>query len=724
MGSEEETMKKLLVKTSKLMLIFVILGLPCLLSVTGEQHTEIVSMPFWESDRILEEKQHLVTDELLQFVAGGHVLGFREGDVTIASGDHALRIDFVGAQSISPEEEGTIRNTALSQKDPRPLDRVIYRDLWPGVSLVYEKHRSGVVKSTYIVEPDGTCAGCAVEQIRLRYNVPVDVDKSGNLIYSFETGQMKESCPVAWQEISGGRVPVDVSFYSLSEQEVGFNVGAYDQKFPLVIDPVLSWNTFMGGGGWEEGQAIAVDSNGNVYVAGQSPTTWGSPVNPYAGGIDAFVAKLNSSGVRLWNTFMGSSGNTFEWEDNDFGYGVAVDSSGNVYVTGYSYATWGSPINSHAGVADVFVGKLNSSGVRQWHTFLGSTENDNGLAIAVDLSGNIYVAGESYATWGTPVNSYAGDWDAFAAKLNSSGVRQWHTFMGSTDTDNGRAIAVDLSGNVYVAGESDSIWGTPVNAFAGDSDAFAAKLNSSGVRQWHTFMGGSLDDYGRAIAIDGSGNVYVAGGSAATWGSPDNPWAGGYDAFAAKLNSIGVRQWNTFMGSISGDYGRAIARDGNGNIYVAGTGSATWGSPVNAYVGGGADVFAAKLFVLNPEPDIKANGSDSTITITEGDPLSVTIELDAGGLIGEDADFWVCIKTDNPPPNKWLYFDLPTKSWLGGIFVTLQRSLFDISSRNVPKTSGLAPGTYTFYFAVDMVMNGSIDVSQAFYDKIKVTITP
>jgi len=540
-----------------------------------------------------EGKRQKGTDDMLQFVAGEHVLGFRKDDVFIASSDHALRIEFINARPVSPVSGGISPDTDNNRQTAEPLGRVSYSDLWDGVTLVYERHGTGVVKSTYTIQPSGTDAASPVDRIRLRYNVPVEVDESGNLVFSFETGEMRESRPVAWQEIEGEHIPVDVSFRSLGEREVGFKVGSYDPEFPLVIDPVLIWNTFLGSAGADQGKAIAVDGSGNVYVAGNSDATWGTPVNTHAGGDDAFAAKLNSSGVRQWHTFMGS----VNW---DKGYAMAVDGSGNVYVAGNSDATWGTPVNPYAGDYDVFAAKLNSSGVRQWHTFMGSVNIDYGWAIAVDTSGNVYVAGYSYATWGTPVNPHAGGIDAFAAKLNSSGELQWHTFMGSgSQNDSGLAIAVDTSGNVYVAGISWATWGTPVNAYAGDRDAFAAKLDSSGVRQWHTFMGSVNIDYGWAIAVDTSGNVYVAGTSYATWGTPVNPHAGGIDAFAAKLNSSGVRQWHTFMGSADYDLGNAIAVDNSGSVYVAGYSYATWGTPVNPHAGG-TDAFVAKIF----DPDI------------------------------------------------------------------------------------------------------------------------
>ena len=361
---------------------------------------------------------------------------------------------------------------------------------------------------------------------------------------------------------------------------------------------MLQWNTFMGSSGDDRGYGIAVDGSGNVYVTGQSGGTWGSPINPAAGWIDAFVVKFNGSGVLQWNTFLGGA------VSDDFGMSITVDGSGNVYVAGYSYDTWGSPVNAYAGgTFDAFAAKLNSVGELQWNTFLGSSATDFGYGIAVDGSGNVYVTGECGETWGTPVNAYAGGtYDAFAAKLNNNGELQWNTFMGSSDSDHGtssdhgRSIAVDGSGNVYVAGHSRSSWGSPVNALEGSGDAFAVKLNSSGELQWNTFMGGAfyIPDQGNGIAVDGSGNVYVAGTSYDTWGSPVNAHAGWEDAFAVKLNNTGERQWNTFMGSSEQDAGDGIAVDDSGNVYVAGRSGGTWGSPVNAYVGS-CDAFAAKL---------------------------------------------------------------------------------------------------------------------------------
>jgi hypothetical protein len=407
------------------------------------------------------------TSDLLQFTAAGHVLGFQAEGVFVAAGDHMLRVEFAGTDGVAPVPDRIPSGDGQAQS----LGRVAYPELWPGISLSYEDAAGGVVESSYMLEP-----GADVGQIRLRYNAPVEIEAGGSLRIAYETGQMRESAPVAWQDINGRRIPVEVGFRLLNSPignpVVGFALGQYNPAYPLMIDPTLQWNTFMGSSGTDYGNAIAVDGSGNVYVAGQSYATWGTPVNPYTGGEDVFVAKLDSSGSLQWSTFMGSS-------SRDISTDIAVDGSGNVNVAGSSDATWGTPVIPHAGGnSDAFAAKLDSSGSLQWNTFMGSSSDDYGNGIAVDGSGNVYVAGQSNATWGTPENAFAGDPNGFAARLDSSGSLQWNTFMGSSSGGYSYGIAVDGSRNVYVAGVSYGTWGTPVNAHAGGGDAFAAKIVS------------------------------------------------------------------------------------------------------------------------------------------------------------------------------------------------------------------------------------------------------
>jgi len=275
-------------------------------------------------------------------------------------------------------------------------------------------------------------------------------------------------------------------------------------------------------------------------------------VNPHTGSNDdVFVAKVDSDGVLVWNTFMGG-------EQFNYGNGIAIDSSGNVYVTGDSYSNWGSPVNPYSGYRDAFVAKLDSDGASVWNTFMGTPDTDSGFGIAVDSNGHVYVTGASSDPWGTPVNPHTGDSydDAFVAKLDTDGVLLWNTFMGGEQYDDGNGIAVDSNGNVYVTGASWDTWGTPVNPHSGSNDdVFVAKLDSEGVLVWNAFMGGKQHNYGYGIAIDSNRNVYVTGES---WDSPVNPHTGSSDAFVAKIvqpHTIGVYRRNvaTFFLDSSGD---------------------------------------------------------------------------------------------------------------------------------------------------------------------------
>jgi hypothetical protein len=360
---------------------------------------------------------------------------------------------------------------------------------------------------------------------------------------------------------------------------------------PVVLaDPEISWNTFLGSGSDDYGCSVAADDNGNLYVTGYTDTGWGSPINAHSGGTDAFVAKLDSNGVLQWHTFLGS-------DSDDRGRSVSVDGSGNVYVTGHSLGNWGSPINAHGGIgADAFVAKLDGNGALLWNTFLGSNGfDDESKSIFTDAGGSIYVTGFSFWSWGSPIRDFSfGSDDAFVAKLDSSGVLQWHTFLGSSKSDWGYSVAADDSGNVYVAGYGSADWGSPINAHAGFDDAFVAKLDSGGVLQWNTFLGGGDVDEGYSVVVDGSGNLYVTGYSFDSWGAPIRTFAGLRDAFVVKLDNRGVLQWSTFLGGGGYDEGRSVIADSIGNIYVSGFGGPSWGSPINP-PSGWPDVFVAKL---------------------------------------------------------------------------------------------------------------------------------
>ncbi len=547
-------------------------------------------------------------DDLLQFTSQDHIVGFRSDGVYVASARHALTTKFLNANTVTPISDSNSEVDAAG-KVPA-LSKVTYKNIWNGIDAVYEGGKEEIMKSTYFV--DITKKGVSAKSILLRYNRPLKIDTNGNLQISFDNGIMTEKAPIAWQETPTGRHPVPVSFKLYRKNVVGFRLGDYLPNIPIVIDPSLTWNTFLGGSGSEDViQGITVDTSGNVYIGGYTNATWGSPVRAYSSSYDGFAAKLDSSGTLTWNTFLGGNG-------TDYIYGIAVDTSGNVYLVGRSSATWGSPVRAYTSGTDGFAAKLDTDGTLAWNTFLGGSGSDLMYGIAVDSSGNVYVGGYSDATWGSPVRAYTLGNDGFAAKLDTNGTLTWNTFLGGSGSDTIRAFTIDNNGNVYVGGDSSATWGSPVRAYTSSTDGFVAKLDNNGTLTWNTFLGGSSDDVIRGIAVDTSGNVYVGGYSYATWGFPVRAFSAIYDGFAAKLNSSGTLTWNTFLGSNNEDVIRGIAVDTSGNVYVGGSSNATWGSPVRAYTSG-FDGFAAKLDssgTLTWNTFLGGSGSDYVYGIT------------------------------------------------------------------------------------------------------------
>jgi hypothetical protein len=595
-------------------------------------------------------------DGTRQFTAGGHVLGFAAGSVLVASGSHALKVEFVNANPVDPHSDQP-GGDGKDHQAPE-LTEVRYPGLWQGIDLSYKADPNGIAETVWKLEP-----GADINLARLRYNRPLALNKDGSLNIRYPTGNLTESAPIAWQEKNGRRQPVTVAFALNGAQELGFKLGDHDPAQPVWIDPTLSWNTFLGGAGGGSGAAIAVDGSGNIYVVGISDATWGSPQRAFTGGAaDNFVAKLDSSGQLIWNTFLGGDG------DESVLASIAVDGSGNVYVAGTSYATWGSPQRAFGGNSDAFVAKLNSLGQLVWNTFLGGNGWDYSGSIEVDGSGNVYVTGTSGETWGNPKQALSLGYNAHVAKLDSgTGQLVWNTFYneaaryvffssgygialdgngnvyvtGTADSvgifvakfdstgqrvwsallghaaDDGQSIAVDGSGNVYVTGTSNASWGSPQRAYGGYSDAFVAKLDSTGKLVWNTFLGGTgiTDSFGESIAVDGSGNVYIAGESRTSWGSPLLAFKSLFfgNAFAAQIDSSGKLIWNAFLGGLYGDTGKAIAVDSSGNVYVAGGSQDTWGSPLRAF-SGNVDAFVAKI--------AKLSGSTATAVTSNANPAS------------------------------------------------------------------------------------------------------
>ena len=371
------------------------------------------------------------------------------------------------------------------------------------------------------------------------------------------------------------------------------------------------------------GCAIAADQNGNIYVTGLSYLTWGTPISPFGAAV----------GSGSCDVFVAKLSNTGVLRWNTF-LGISTPTQ----ISGYHNASMTLDRNGNIYIVcssitrEVYAAKLNSSGARQWLVALGSTLNDNiGQAIAVDVSGNVYVGGSSNIAWGTPIHPFNNGSDAFLAKLNANGVLQWNTFWGgvsphSPGFDYFLGLAVDVNGNVYAAGKSDSTWGSPIRPYSATGwDAFVAKFNSSGALLWNTFLGSGIQvDSGNAIAVDSDGNAYVTGTSTGNWGSPVTPFGGSVDIFVAALNTSGILQWNAFFGSMSSEEGDSLTLDSSRNIYVAGKSGGSWGASERPFAGG--DAFALKL-------DSNGNRLWNTFLGSSGQDTGEGIALDKVGNV-------------------------------------------------------------------------------------------
>ncbi|MCW1968171.1 MAG: pre-peptidase C-terminal domain-containing protein [Anaerolineae bacterium] len=353
----------------------------------------------------------------------------------------------------------------------------------------------------------------------------------------------------------------------------------------------LKWHTFLGGADRDYANAITLSPSGDLFVAGNSNASWGNPLRPYAGGFygDAFVARLDANGTLKWHTFLGGAG-------YDYGSAMTLSPSGDLFVAGGSGASWGNPLRPHegGGNSDAFVARLDANGTLKWHAFLGGASGDGAKAITLSPSDDLFVAGSSNASWGNPLRPHGGWVDAFVARLDANGNLKWHPFLGGANEDSATAIALSPSGDLFVAGSSEPIWGNPLRPHAGRSDAFVARLDANGNLKWHTFLGGASWDGASDITLSPSSDLFLAGYSYASWGNPLRPYTGDLDAFVARLDANGNLKWHTFLGGATYDEATAMTLSPSGDLFMAGESKASWGTPLRTHAGDG-DAFVARL---------------------------------------------------------------------------------------------------------------------------------
>lgn len=518
------------------------------------------------------------------------------------TGEDLLRLELLGARrSATPQTLDPLAGTvnfvvgedALGWRtDVATFGRVSYDGVLPGIDVSYFGTNGGTLEYDFVVAPNADPADIRIG-ITGAKGVAIE---AGRLVVTTAGGALTQEAPVVFQEVGGERVPVPGAF-SLDDGEVGFTVGAYDHTLPLVIDPVLTYSSYLGGSGDDVAWSVAVDGSGAAYLAGSTtsanfPTT-GALQGGFAGGGgggDAFVTKLDPAGSPVYSTYLGGS-------DEDVAHGIAVDGSGAAYVTGFTFSadfpTQSAFQGANAGGNDAFLTKLSPAGsALTYSTYLGGQLDDLAKAVAVDGSGAAYLTGNTnsadFPTQSPLQAAYAGGLnDAFLTKFDAAGsALAYSTYLGGSADDYAWGVAVDGAGAAYLAGDTFSTNFPVAAAFqsthAGDSDAFVSKLDAAGTTLvYSTYLGGSgADSAEGGIAIDGSGAAYVAGSTL----SPDLPTqsplqasaAGGMDAFVTKLDAAGsALAYSTYLGGSAGDAASAIAVDGSGAVYLAGATSST-----------------------------------------------------------------------------------------------------------------------------------------------------
>jgi len=494
--------------------------------------------------------------------------------------------------------------------------KVRFSGVYPGVDLFYYGNQRQL-EYDFVVAPK---ADPKAIQLRFEGARKVAITGDGDLAVSAKNGEIAFHKPLVYQETNGHRKPVEGGFTLLADKRVGFALGSYDQSKALVIDPVLAYSTYFPSP--TQPNAIAVDSWGNAYLTGSSgsgfPTTQGAfqtkVKQKYE--VSAFVFKLNASGTAVvYSTFLGGSGNfVFTNEgyalDLDLAQAIAVDGSGNAYLGGYTassdFPVTNGSANRTPGQATGFVAELNSTGTALvYSTYLGGTGDGGGGnlvadavdGISVDVSGDAYVTGYTYSSdfpvtagaFQSTNNAGAILPTGFVTKLNPTGTKWlYSTYLGGSSQDQANAIAVDASGSAYVAGQTSSA-DFPVNrgAFqATPGGVFVTKLNPTGTAlEYSTFLGDSSAYIG-GIALDALGDAYVAGQtSSATFPVTPGAFQATYragneslssNAFVTELSPTGTALiYSTYLGGSGGkfvgDAATAIAVDGIGDAYVAGS---------------------------------------------------------------------------------------------------------------------------------------------------------
>lgn len=563
--------------------------------------------------------------------------------------------------------------------DVKEYEKVTIKEAYPGIDWELYRKPDGTLKYDFIVHP-----GADYRQIELVYKskTPLKINEQGQLELFTDYGNVKENTPVSFyegKEISTEFIQQEQRLTGAEENSfetsVHFNLPSFagsenNLTSDLVIDPQLTWATFFGGSNsWEGAMSVATDASGNVFVTGYANST-NFPLQSSgayfqgtkAGDLDVVILKFTNSGVLLWSTYYGGSG-------EDWSYSIVVDANLNLFITGHTgSANFPATTGTYGGSFDVFVLKFDNTGNRLWATWHGGSSDDEAKSLACDNAGNVFVTGHTWSN-NFPVQSagtffqgaYAGGniWggDVFILKFNSTGNLLWSTYYGGSGADVANSITHDGSGNIFIAGYTTSL-NFPVqtsgnyfqpNIGGGTDDVFLLKFDNAGNRLWATYYGGNGSDEGFSIGCDILGSAFVTGYTSSTnipLSPPVSPgqttasWAG------TVVNDVSV-------GTVSWSTPSMAAGSVNDNIYGI-TGSISGGNRSNYLKATNYGItIPAGMIVTGVEVNVewKASGiavADYSVRLVVGGVISGT-DQSAGTSVGITEN----IKTFGSSTNRW-----------------------------------------------------------------------
>ncbi|MBI2388171.1 MAG: SBBP repeat-containing protein [Deltaproteobacteria bacterium] len=545
--------------------------------------------------------------------------------LAVDGGRFGVRARLVGARRQGPVAERPLRgvvndhvgDSSRWRAGAPTFGQLAWEEAYPGIDLVVEPARGGFAYR-FVLSP-----GADPRAIALQWTGPREVrvaNEGRDLEVDTGRGLLRVTGLRAFAVDAGQRRELGIRHVA-RDGHVGFELDGWSGDVPVVIDPAVSWSSYLGGGGDEGTVAMTIDAAGNVLLAGSTksgdfPATAGLDTSFGGGERDAFVTKVTASGAHVWSTYLGGAG-------DDGANGIAVDGSGNVFVTGGTDsadfpATGG--FDTTLNLMDGFVTKLGSAGTIAWSSYLGGSAPDYASSVAVDTGGNLFVVGATTSAdfpssggFDTSLGGSGGAYDAFITKISGAGAIAWSSYLGGSSHDFARGVAIDPSGDALVVGMVQSAdfptTGGFQTTYGGLSDAFVTKVSSGGTLAWSSYLGGNDIENGASVAIDASGAVLLVGqtrsGNFPSTGGFDTIWGGGScgpqrcdDAFVTKVSGAGTLVWSSYLGGTGGDGATRVTTDGSGNVLVAGYAQSSDFPSKGGFdttLGGASDAFLTKV---------------------------------------------------------------------------------------------------------------------------------